>query len=244
MPVRATNTKLLVDRFNFSGSTMGYTVAVTVGELDVTNLESTGNEKIAGNSGGTLEMQGYYTGKGAGLWEQELHARLGTGTPVYVAACIGTSNVKCPTYIFDESWGEQMTVEAPVENVIMVNGRWGGGKVGMKRGKRIFAAAITATGAKTSQDLGAAGSAGGSAYLFVQSITGTATSATIVVESSATEGGTYAAEGTFTFSALGAYKIALSGTVNRWLRINVTGLGGSSAFTVAVVVVVTGVTQT
>jgi hypothetical protein len=79
--------------------------------------------------------------------------------------------------------------------------------------------------------------------LFVTTITGSATNADIDVESSATQAGVYASEGTLTFSAVGAYAIDLTGTVNRWVRINTTDLGGATSFAVIVAVAVDGVTQ-
>ena len=46
--------------------------------------------------------------------------------------------------------------------------------------------------------------------------------------------------GTFTFSAKGAYEIALTSTVDRYVRLNCTGLGGATNFTVVGVVGVAG----
>ena len=79
--------------------------------------------------------------------------------------------------------------------------------------------------------------------MFVTTITGSATNAAIKVQSAATEGGSYADEGTFTFSAIGAYAVTLSGTVDRWVRINTTDLGGATSFVVNAIVCVNGVTQ-
>jgi hypothetical protein len=91
-------------------------------------------------------------------------------------------------------------------------------------------------------DIGAAGSAGGFAYLFVTTETGSGTNGTIDIESSATEAGTYASEGTFTFSAVGVTAVTMTGTVNRWLRLNCTALGGATSWTVSCIACVSGVT--
>lgn len=51
------------------------------------------------------------------------------------------------------------------------------------------------------------GSAGGDIYAWALSITGTATNASVEVQSATTQGGTYADEGTVTFSARGAAQV-------------------------------------
>lgn len=101
---------------------------------------------------------------------------------------------------------------------------------------------VDATGATTEYDFGAATSNGGKAYLLVHSITGTATSATIDVESSATSGSGHASEGTFTFSAVGVYPLSLSGTVNRYIQANVTDLGGADDITISILVCLADIT--
>ena len=69
--------------------------------------------------------------------------------------------------------------------------------------------------------------------MHVSAIGGTATSATIDVESSI-DNLSFASEGTFTFSAVGGFTLALSGTVNRYLRINLTSMGGATSITLQV----------
>ena len=235
-------TKLLIDQFNFSGASNQLTVNPNVNPLDTTCFQQAAMTYIAGLSAGNIGHSGYYNGKGAGLLEQELAARLGTGTPVYVAGIFGTNGTAPPAYVLDASWGQNLVINAPVAELITVAGEWPAND-GMRRGRVVYDGALSATGATTSLDFGAAGSTGGVAFVFVQSITGTATGADIDIESSATEGGTYASEGTATFSALGVVEVALTGTVNRWIRLNVTDLGGATAFTVVAIVCINGVTQ-
>lgn len=239
---KGTLARLLVDEFDFSGDTAGFTVTVAMAEQENTTLQATAMVYTPILPSMMLEHNGYLSTIGAaGDMEQELKAVLGVGG-VYAAVLLGTDVAACPAYVLDGTFGQTLTFAAPATGLLTLNGAWGKGNGG-HRGIRIVEATLDAVAAGTAYDLGAAGSAGGEAYLFVQSITGTATGADIDVESSATEGGTYASEGTFTFSAVGSYKISLSGTVNRWLRVNVTDLGGATDFTVVCVVCVDGVTQ-
>jgi hypothetical protein len=63
------------------------------------------------------------------------------------------------------------------------------------------------------------------------------------VQSSTTSGGTYTTVGTFTISAAGSYEVDFAGAVNRWVRLNVTSLGGSTGLDMVAVVCVRGVTE-
>lgn len=239
---KGTDAKLLVDEFDFSADTAGFTVTVAMTEQDCTGLQATAMLYQAILPSTAIEHNGYLRTIGAaGAMEQELKDRLGTGS-AYVAALLGTGTAACPAYVLDGTFGSTLNFGAPATGLMTINGAWGKGSGG-HRGRRIVEGVLDAVAAGTAYDLGAAGSAGGEAYLFVQDITGTATDAVIKVQSSATEGGTYADEATFTFSAVGGYKAAMTGTINRWLRVNVTDLGGADDFTVVAIVCVDGVTQ-
>jgi len=243
--VSARYTRILVDQFDFSGDSNRVIMAGTVATLDTTGFQAVTSTSIPGNlQGASIQHGGYYAGADAGELEYELKQRLGSATPAYIAALFGTNQAACPAYVCDTSWGQQLTVDAPIDGLITLSGNWPAGG-GMKRGLRIQAGASTlsGTGGGTAYDFGAAGAAGGTGYLFVQTITGTATGATIDIESSATEGGTYASEGTFTFSAVGVQTLTMSGVVNQWLRINTTSLGGATSFAVVCIACVAGVTQ-
>lgn len=242
MAVRGSYTKLLIDEFDFSGSSNSLSVNGNVAALETTAFQDTGTAYLPGLPGGMITHNGYYDGKGAGQIEQEIHALLGTSSTVYTAAMLGTNTNACPAYVTKSTWGEQLTIDMPVDGLITLSGQWPA-VMGFSRGLRIYEGTLSSTGTQTARDFASAGSNGGTAYLFVQTITGTATNATIDVESATTEGGSYSSEGTFTFSAVGVQTMTLSGTVNRWLRLNVTSLGGATDFTVVAIVCVTGVTQ-
>jgi len=136
-----------------------------------------------------------------------------------------------------------MNISGSVGGVIEFKGGWPAGS-GLKRGLRLYSGTISATGGVTHIDLGAAGSAGGWVWLFVTGITGTATGADITVQSDTSSGfGTAATEGTFTFSDVGGYQVTMTGTVNRYVRLNCTDLGGATSITVGAVIAVPGVTM-
>lgn len=239
---KGANALLLVDEFDFSSDTATFTVTCAMSEGESTTLGATAvtSEPILPSM--KIEHNGYISGVGdPGTLENELYSRLGVAGS-YVAALLGVDVTACPAYVLDGTFDANIKIQAQTKNLMTLDGAWGMGRGG-DRGIRIFIGTISATGAQTPADLGSAGSNGGTAYLFVQAKTGSPSGATIKVQSATSSGGTYADEGTFTFSGLGAYKLALSGTVDRWLRLNCTSLGGATNFTVMAIVCLNGVTQ-
>ena len=182
-----------------------------------------------------------------GGWEQELYDRFAATNVSQVGLMLAdsaTGDAGMPTYVLPLTSADQMKITAPATGVLGIDGNFMAGDTGLKRGVCLWYGAISATGNKTAYDIGAAGSTGGAIYVWVFSITGSATNASIKVQSATTQGGTYADEGTVTFSAVGAAtSAAMTGTVNQWLRVNVASMGGATGFTIAVVATVDGVTQ-
>lgn len=239
--MKGTYAKILVDEFDFSGETSGLSVDITMGEEECTNLESEEKEFEAILPAVKISQNGYLTGLDTDGFEAELIARNGI-TGAIIAALVGTNVSACPVYVLERSYGSNMTVNSPSSGLMTLSGDWGLGRGG-DRGIRIFTGLLEATGTQTSVDLGDAGTDGGAVYFFVQAIDGTATDAIISVESSATEGGTYAEEASLTLSAVGGYREAMTGTVNQWVRVNLEDLGGADGITFVVVVCVKGVTE-
>ena len=240
MAIKGTYTRILVDQFDFSGVSNSVDVAINSEEFDVTAFQDEGNVFLTGVSGGTITQNGYFDGGAAGGYEAEVYSRLGSTTGSIVAVLFGTQTTGCPAYVLPGTDAREMTIASPVNGIVTLNGTWGEGS-GIRRGRRVFDGTISATGAQTAIDFGAAGSTGGAAYVFVQAITGSASNATIVVQSSSNNS-TFDNEGTATFSAVGVQTVALSGTVNRYIRLNCTSLGGATSFSVVGVVCVNGVT--
>lgn len=240
MAVKSQYTRFLLNEFDFSGYSNQLDVSISGDKLEATAFQDTGKVYLTGVPDATLTQAGYFA-TDTGYIEDELKAAFDAGT-CDAAALYGTSVTKCPAFVFPGAKVVSYGITTATGSVITINSELASGE-GVKHGWRVFSGTISATGEQTSIDFGSAGSAGGYAYLFVQAITGSATDATIDVESSATEGGTYASEGTFTFSAVGVQSVAMSGTVNRWLRLNCTDLGGATDFTVVGIVAVSGVTM-
>jgi hypothetical protein len=235
--VKGTLSQLLVDEFDFSGDTAAITVTINMAEEDSTTLGATASvyEPILPSM--KIEHNGYIGGDND--IEQELYDLLGGSS--YVAALFGTDAVGCPAYVHS-TFGAQMQLQFPAKGLITLNGAWAMGSGGY-RGYRIYSGTISGTGLSAAIDLGSAGSAGGDGFLFIQTITGSASSATIKIQSASTEGGSYADEGTFTFSAVGVQVLAMTGTVNRWLKLSTTSMGGATSFAVTAIGCVDGVTQ-
>lgn len=242
MATKGAQSSILVDEFDFSGVTSGWDLEITVGEGDATVINSTGMDYDPLLPQMTLRQNGYITTVGAAATlEKELYDRLGTGTTI-VAAELDRDVTGSPVYVLPNAASSNMTFSAPAANLMTLTGTWGFTDAG-NRGLRVARATITATGNQTAVDFGAGGSAGGVGYLFVQSITGSASNASFKLQSSTTSGGTYGDLGTFTVSAVGAYRITFSGTVNRWIRLNTTAMGGATGFVVVAVACVNGITQ-
>lgn len=240
--IKGTLARLLVDKFDFSTDTAGLTMTAGNTEGDSTTLQATAMtaEPILPNM--KIEHNGYITGvSSAGTLENELNSRLGVAGS-YIATLFGTDVAACPAYVLDGTFGANMKMAAPAAGLMTLDGAWGEGRGG-HRGYRVFSGVISATGSQTPIDIGAAGSNGGEAYLFVQAITGSATNAVIKIQSATTSGGTYADEATFTFSAAGGFKQLMTGTVNEFLKLNCTSLGGATDFTVVLIACVKGVTE-
>lgn len=241
--------RLWVDDFDMSTKTASAEISMSIGTEEVTAFQATAKEFITTDPESSIKITGYVSSLTAdsGGWEQELYDRfaaLNTTQVGLMLADSATGDAGMPCYVLPLTSADQMKISAPATGVLGIDGSFMAGDYGLRRGVCLWYGAITATGNKTSYDIGAAGSAGGDVYVWVFSITGTATNASVKVQSSATEGGTYLDEGTVTFSAVGhATSAAMTGTVNRWLRVNIASMGGATGFTIAVVATVDGVTQ-
>lgn len=229
--------------WDFSGVSNSLDVDVSVPRLDDTVFQAAASTSVAGDPSGSIKQAGYYDNSAADTFEQEIAESILNAELLYVAALLGTDTAACAAYVAPQTNTDNMGVSTPVANLITLKGSWGGGS-GLKRGVRLYTGTLAATGAQTYIDLAIAGSTGGQAWLFVTAISGTATSATCTVQCDDNTGFTSPTTlGTFTFSATGCYAIALSNTVDRYVRLNCTSKGGATSFAVTAIVAVNGVTQ-
>jgi hypothetical protein len=242
--VRGRNTRLLVNQWDFSGVSNSLEVALTVDRADSTVFTSTAAETVPLMTSGTITQNGYLDDVVAGSFEASMQNALANTSALYVGALFGTNVAACPAYVARATNIDGLTIASPADGLMTVQGEWTQGG-GILRGLRIFSGTRTATGVTSPVvDLSAAGSAGGYAWLFVQAIDGTATNATISVITSQVSNDWNAptGEGTFTFSAVGGYEIALNTSIYRYMRLNVTSLGGATGFTIVCIAAVRGVT--
>lgn len=242
MAVRSTYTRLLVNQWDFSGSSNSLELSLQAERQDCTVFQATAKEFVVLGAEGEIKQQGYFLDSVANSLEAEISESILNAESLTVAALYGTDTTACAAYVARGATTDSMTITAETGGLITFAGSWVPGS-GIVRGLRAFSGTISATGTQSYIDLGAVGSAGGYAWLFVQTITGTATSATITVQSDDnTSFTTPATEGTFAFSAVGAQEIALTGTVDRYVRLNCTSMGGATSFVVVGVVATSGVT--
>lgn len=248
MAIKGLYTRLLVGTdgagwaWDFSTQSNKLETSLTSQAVEDTTFQASARTYIVLQPQGEITQQGYVTDIDAGYMEEALTDAIANAKRLYVAALYGTATAACAAYVSQQTDPAAMKISAPVDGLITFNGSWGAG-AGITRGKRMATVTeLDATGAQTSIDLGAAGSAGGWAWLWVTAIDGTATNAAFKVQSSATEGDTYADEGTFTLSDVGCYRVTMTGTVNRWVRLNCTDLGGATSISATAVVAVSGVT--
>ena len=235
---------VLVDEFIFNSSVSEPQFAVAVDEVECTTIASTGKEYAPLMPDWSLELNGYMTGVAADEYEAEMKARLGVDgvTVAYIPVRTSTNT---PAYVMPAAFGNNMSFAAPTSGLITLNGGFRPSSDAY-RGKLItYNTTVSGTGNGTSIDLGSAGSAGGYFFLHVHQIdddtSGTSTDSVIKMQSSSDDS-TFADEATITFSATGGYSAAMSGTVNRYIRISTTDLGGATTLEVTAIVYVANVT--
>lgn len=246
MTVKGCRTRILVGGVDLSGDTNTVGVNIQGRTLDYGVLQDCDVRRLALSPQGVIEHNGYYTGPAAGKLEAELYTYLGNTAGVHVATIYDTAGAIPFAYVQDMAYNQRLAIAAQTGQLITVAGNWPtlkGSGARLTRGYQVFGGAVTATGAVTGIDMGAAGAAGGKLYVFVTSITGTATNASVKLQSdSNSDHSTTADEGTATFSAVGCQEVDLSGTVNQYLRMNVVGLGGATGFTFYAIACINGVT--
>ena len=240
--IKGINTRVLVGGYLLSSQTNSATVQSTSNTVETTPFEAAAKEYITLAPDGNIDIGGYLTfdtANGA-TFEKRLHTSLSTADTVGIIY-YNTALAGSPGYVLPDSYTDDLQIQSPVAGVITVSGSYTS-TVGLRRGVCIYSGTISATGTTTAVDIGAAGAAGGYAYLFVTTETGTGTNADIDIESATTAGGTYSSEGTFTFNGIGVVAVTMSGTVNQFLRLNCTDLGGATSWVVTCIACVSGVT--
>ena len=246
MTVKGCRTRIIVGGVDLSGDTNTVGVTIQGRAIEYGVLQDCDQRRLPLSPAGSIEHNGYYTGPTAGKLEYELYTYLGSTTGVHVATIYDTAGTVPFAYVQDTAYNQRLAINAQVGQLITVAGMWPTLKSSgarMYRGYQVGSGAVTGTGAVTGIDVGAAGTAGGKLFLFFTSFTGTATNASLKLQSDTDPAhGTTADEGTATFSAVGCQEVTLSATVNRYQRMNVVGLGGATAFTFYAISCISAVT--
>lgn len=246
MTVKGCKTRILVGGVDLSGDTNTVGVNIQGRTIEYGVLQDCDVRRLALSPQGSIEHSGYYTGPTAGKLEADLYTYLGSTTGVHVGVIYDTSGSIPFAYVQDTAFNSRLAINAQVGQLITVAGMWPTLKSSgarMYRGYQVGSGTVSSTGAVTGIDLGAAGTAGGKLFVFITAITGTATNAAIKLQSDTDPAhGTTADEGTATFSAVGCQEVTLSGTVNRYQRMNCTSLGGATDFTFYAISCISAVT--
>lgn len=241
MGVKGWRGRLLVDEFDFSTDTFAAAFNSTAEALESSNWQSSAVQYQPDGADAELTFTGYYTGYDAGDIYTEIASRLGTETAAWVAWLLNTAAVGNPAYVLDSAWGSGITVNTPVNEMLRFEATFQGVPYG---GLVLLDGAVTATGNGTVVTLPAAGTAGGTAFLFVRAIDGTAVDATVSIECDTVVGmSTPTDKGSIEFSAVGVYELALTGTVEQYVRVTIDDLGGADGFTAALILCVSDVTM-
>ena len=239
--------RLYVGGVELTTKTSSVEIAMAVAQEDVTAFQDTSKVFVGTDTEPTITVMGYVDSLAAGTGglEDTVRAQLGgDGAQVGVVLSESAStDVGAIAYVMPDANADGMKISTPATGIMTLDGGFAAGIDGLKRGLVLWRGEISATGAKAAVDFGSAGAAGGDVYVFVTAIDGTATNASVTVQSATTSGGTYATEATVTFSAVGAYSAAMTGTINRWHRIDLSSKGGATSINLIVVACVDGVTQ-
>jgi hypothetical protein len=240
MPVKSSDTRILIDEFDFSTDTKSVKMTRGVKVITRNALQTPAAISIPGTVSGSIAQNGYWVGVDAGTIEKEIDDRLGTEDPCIVSVIFDTTAQGNPAYTLETAWADQMEVDAPLDDLLTIVANWSGD---MRRGLSTVHATVSATGGQGVIDFGAAGTNGGWYALHVRAIEGTADDATFTVQSSTSVGFSGpTTHATITLSAVGAQLTTFTGNVGRYVRINCTALGGADSISVTGIVGVSGVT--
>ncbi|GIK73806.1 MAG: hypothetical protein BroJett021_27940 [Chloroflexota bacterium] len=224
--MKGTEMRVWVDQFDFSSATSQVDVTFEVGEAERTSLASGAQEFVPLLPKCTVAQNGYFEGVLTNGFEAEMRTRFGAGQAV-LTVVTQESDANCVCYVLPEATDYNMVFGAPVAGLVTLNGQWGTA-AGAVRGLRVFDGTFDALEEGAVVDFGVGSTTGGQAFLHVAAITGTAVNALIRVQSSANQVD-WADEGTFTLSTVGGYRLTLTGTVGRYVRLACANLGGATA---------------
>lgn len=235
--------RIIVDRWDFSTKTSGFTIDFNAQAIEAPTLQNPAVPTIPGVPTTMIEQKGYFQQPGAGELEQEIQARLGTGSTKM--ACIMGTELAVPVgYVLDPCFASKLNINAAAKELFTLDAAWAKSGGAANRGYQIWHGAITSITSGPILDFGAGGIAGGAAWFFLHDHTGAGGGSIVCNVLSSADSGMAGAvtEATFTMIAETGYSATMTGTIGRYIRLETANMGGFSAFTGTCIVAVQGVT--
>jgi hypothetical protein len=224
-PVQGSKALIFVDEFNLSSQSSGAQIDITVDTIDFSVMASPAKNYLPIKSSPAITHNGYFTGVDEVLMngiEQIMFDRLGTSAPVMVSLVLDEI-----VYTMYGTYGQQLTIDAPVDGLITVEGNWAPGEA-LGRGLKVALDRITAATPSTPVDLGAA-SKFASVVIHVNGfadLSAGADTVTITIETSPTQGGSYTAWLSKVFKKPGVSVAQGALNPGRWARVKVALTAG------------------
>jgi len=220
--VPASQAKIFIDEFELTQQSSGATLEAELQTLTYDIMGDAAKHQQVTTPNFTIPHSGYYTGRGLsrglGYFEDELSARLGTTTPVIVSLVLGPV-----VYTLNETWGTQLTIDAPVADLITIEGNWSSA-TGVGRGMVVAYGTFDSLDDSTPIDVGTVIKYD-QAVMHIDGfpdLTAGAETVVVAIQTSATEGGAYVTWLTHTFKKPGAYIVTGIDNPNRWIKALVT----------------------
>lgn len=220
---------VLVDEFDLSAFLNTFDGAATADTAEVTTFGSSAKSYVAGTKDATISLGGFFDGS-VGAVDEVLQAALGSSALISLApAGVATIGNRCSladclatSYAVSATVGDAVSVTAEAQVT-------GGMLPGVVLASLI---ARTATGQTASVDNGASTSNGAKAFLHITAFNGT--NVTVKVQESP-DNSTWADMITFTqATAVGSQSGTASSTIDRYLRVAITGTFTSVTFAVTI----------
>lgn len=230
--VAGKNARVLLGGFDLSGYLKNVSVQLTKDALDTTTFTDSSRDFIEGLKTGTASLSGLFDGADD-MQDEQLFTAFGSGTVTNALIAPGGLTIGDVGYagrIWDAQYEEGATFDGLTTfgGSLQVDGGW-------ERSRSLHAlGAETTTGAYANIDDGASSSAGAAAYIFVTAQSGAA--ATVKVQHAPMSAGVYADLITFSsLSGVSSSRGTAAGSVDRYVRANLTSASTSITFQVSFV---------
>lgn len=214
--------RINVDGINLSHYSTSVSVEGASEQYEFQRLTDKSLQTVPVGSSFAVAHNGFYTGNIAGLLEEVFSSRIKSGAPCVVAVTFDKV-----AYILEDSWASQMTITAPVSEVITIEGRWSGArKVSRGLGGGHPDVAVPVTGPINPALAVPVDAEPGMAYIAVGARIGGAGPVKVDLMGGA-DATTPTVVGSITAPVPGIYSIPLPGHL-AFYRLNPTDLGGAT----------------